>query len=150
MFAPRKILVPTDFTGDSERALREALAIAAPLRSKIFLLHVDENVPTVAGDIVISVLDVDAIERRDEAIARQKMSEEIRKVASETEVDIQIEERHGIPSDEILRYEREKEIDLVVIEPHAKKGVLRSLMGGVTDRLIKESTCPLLVLPPLH
>jgi nucleotide-binding universal stress UspA family protein len=147
MFAPRKILVPTDFTEDSERALREAIGIAAVSRGKVYLLHVDERLPIAVGDAVIDPEVIATVEKNDEVIARQKMLEEIRKVAMQTDVEIEIDERHGVTFEQILVYMRDKLIDLVVIEPHAKKGVLKSLLGGVTDRLVKEATCTMLVLP---
>jgi universal stress protein A len=149
MFAPRKILVPTDFTEDSDRALREAIDIAAGSHGKVYLLHVDQGVPIVVGESVIDQRVVVAVEENDEAIARQKMLEEIRKVALQTDVEIEIDERHGVAFEQILAYMKDKLIDLVVIEPHAKKGVLKSLLGGVTDRLLKEATCTMLVLPAI-
>ena len=147
MFAPRKILVPTDFTEDSDRALREAIDIARVSHGKVYLLHVDQGVPVVVGESVVDQRVVVAVEENDEAIARQKMLEEIRKVAIQTDVEIEIDERHGVTFEQILVYMRDKLIDLVVIEPHAKKGVLKSWLGGVTDRLLKEATCTMLVLP---
>jgi universal stress protein A len=147
MFAPKKILVPTDFTEDSARALREAIDIAAVSRGKVYLLHVDQKVPVMVGDAVIDPTVIDAVEKNDELIARQKMLEEIRKVALQTEIEI--DERHGVTFEQILAYMRDKVIDLVVIEPHAKKGVLKSLLGGVTDRLLRETSCPMLILPAM-
>ena len=150
MFAPRKILVPTDFTEDSDRALREAIDIAAVSRGKVYLLHVDQNGCPSSSGMPSSIRTViDAVEKNDEVIARQKMLEEIRKVAMQTDVEIEIDERHGVTFEQILAYMRDKLIDLVVIEPHAKKGVLKSLLGGVTDRLLKEATCTMLVLPAM-
>ena len=149
MFAPRKILVPTDFTEDSDRALREAIDIARVSHGKVYLLHVDQGVPIVVGESVVDQRVVVAVEENDEAIARQKMLEEIRKVAIQTDVEIEIDERHGVTFEQILVYMRDKLIDLVVIEPHAKKGVLKSLLGGVTDRLLRETSCPMLVLPAM-
>jgi nucleotide-binding universal stress UspA family protein len=147
MFAPRRILVPTDFTEDSDRALREAIGIAAASRGRVYMLHVDPSVPFAVGESVVYPEVINAIEKNDELITRQKMVEEARKVASQTEVEIEFDERHGVTFEEILAYMKDKLIDLVVIEPHAKKGLLKNLLGGVTDRLLKESTCPMLVLP---
>src|SRR5690606_22094235 len=96
MFAPRKILVPTDFTEDSDRALREAIDIAAASRGKVYLLHVDERLPIAVGDAVIDPEVIASVEKNDEAIARQRMIEEIRKVALQTDVEIEIDERHGV------------------------------------------------------
>ena len=149
MFAPKRILVPTDFSEDSDRALREAIDIARSLNAKIFLLHVDETIPAVGGDYVVSEQTIKAVEKEDERISKAKMFEEIRKVAMEADVEIEVEERHGPTRDEILNYGQEKGVDLIVIEPHSRKG-LKSLLGGITDQLIKEATCPLLVLPRTH
>ncbi len=146
MFAPRRILVPTDFTEDSDRALREAIDIATASGGKVFLLHVDQSVPFVVGESIVEQRVVTAVEENDERFSRERMLEEIRKVSPQAHIEIEIEERHGVTFEEILIYMRDKLIDLVVIEPHAKKGMLRSLLGGVTDRLVKEATCPMLVL----
>jgi universal stress protein A len=149
MFAPRRILVPTDFTEDSDRALREAIDIAVASGGKVYLLHVDQSVPFVVGESIVEQKVVVAVEENDERISRDKMLEEIRKVSPQTDVEIEIDERHGVTFEEILAYIRDKLIDLVVIEPHAKKGMLKTLLGGVTDRLVKEATCPMLVLPAM-
>jgi universal stress protein A len=147
MFAPRRILVPTDFTNDSDRALREAIEIAAASHGRVYMLHVDPSVPFAVGETVVDPEVVNAVEENDELITRRKMLEEARKVASQTEVEIEFDERHGVTFEKILEYMRDKLIDLVVIEPHTKKGLLKNLLGGVTDRLLKDTTCPMLVLP---
>jgi nucleotide-binding universal stress UspA family protein len=149
MFAPRRILVPTDFTDDSDRALREAIDIAAVSHAKIYMLHVDQSVPAIVGETFVNWEVIDTVEKNDEVIARQRMIEEVKKVASQTSVEIEFDERHGVTFEEILAYMKDKLIDLVVIEPHARKGMLKNLLGGVTDRLLKEATCPLLVLPAM-
>jgi nucleotide-binding universal stress UspA family protein len=146
MFAPKRILVPTDFTEDSDRALKEAIDIATVSHGKVYLLHVDQSVPFVVGETVVDLKVINAVEKNDEVITKQKMMEEVRKVASQTDVEIEIDERHGVTFEEILAYMKEKPIDLVVIEPHVKEGLFKSLLGGVTDRLVKEAPCPMLVL----
>lgn len=147
MFAPKRILVPTDFTKDSDRALREAIDIAEASQGKVYLLHVDERIPLVVGDSVLDPKVVAATEKNDEMLARQKMVEEVRIVASGTRVEIEIDERHGVTLEEILAYMKEKLIDLVVIGPHLRKGLLKVLKVSVTNKLAKEVTCPMLVLP---
>ncbi len=149
MFEPRRILVPTDFSENSERALREAIDIAAVSHGKVYLLHVDDRMPIAVGDAVIDPEVIAAVEKNDEAFARQMMIEEIRKVAMQTDVEIEIDERHGVTFEQILAYMRDKLIDLIIIEPHAKKGMLKGLLGGVTDRLVKEVKCTMLVLPAM-
>ncbi len=55
--------------------------------------------------------------------------------------------RLGSPIDEvILKAERELEINLVVMATHGQTGVLHLLTGGVAERLIHESHCPMLTV----
>lgn len=44
MFAPKNILVPTDFSGSSDKALKKAVDIALQHRSKIYVLHVVDEI----------------------------------------------------------------------------------------------------------
>ena len=147
MFGPKRILVPTDFTDDSDRALREAIDLAAASRGKVYLLHVDEKIPLVVGEAVLDADVVAATERSDERLSRQQMAEEVRRVASGSGVEVEIDERHGVSFEEIALYIRDKLIDLVVIGPHARKGLLKGLQVSVTERLMKEAACPMLILP---
>ena len=147
MFEPKRILVPTDFTADSDRALREAIDIAATSRGKVYLLHVDQRLPLAVGDAVIDPEVIAAVERDDERVARQKMLEAIGKAASQADVEIEIDERHGTTLEEIAAYMRDKLIDLVVIGPHARKGLIKVLQASVTEKLMKDIACPMLVLP---
>ena len=107
MFAPRRILVPTDFTNDSDRALREAIEIAAASHGRVYMLHVDPSVLAV-GETVVNPEVVNAVEENDKLITRRKMLEEARKVASQTEVEIEFDERHGVTFEKILEYMRDK------------------------------------------
>jgi nucleotide-binding universal stress UspA family protein len=147
MFEPKRILVPTDFTADSDRALREAIDIAATSRGKVYLLHVDQRLPLAVGDAVLDPEVIAAVERDDEQVARQRMLEAIGRVASQADVEIEIDERHGTTLEEIAAYMRDKLIDLVVIGPHTRKGLIKVLQSSVTEKLMKDIACPMLVLP---
>jgi nucleotide-binding universal stress UspA family protein len=147
MFEPKRILVPTDFSADSDRALREAIDIAATSRGKVYLLHVDPRLPLAVGDAVLDPEVIAAVERDDERQARQRMLEAVGKAASQADVEIEIDERHGATLEEIVAYMKEKLIDLVVIGPHARRGLIKVLQASVTGRLMKDITCPMLVLP---
>lgn len=146
MFAPKKILVPTDFTNDSDRALREAVDIAKAFNSKVFLIHVDQKIQEAAADYLLSPSEIKGLEKADADVATGKMRAEILKIAQNAAVEIEIAEKHGKTHEEILAFGREKEIDLIVIEPHARKGLLKTLVNGVADKVAHEAACSVLVL----
>lgn len=146
MFAPKRILVPTDFSADSDRALKEALDIARAFHSKVFLIHVDRRIQGPAAEVPLTPLELEEIEKEQTWVAKAKMIEEIHRIMEQWDVYVEIAERHGRTHLEILHYAAEKEIDLIVIEPHARRGLLKTLVGGVSDHVSRRAPCPVLVL----
>ncbi len=59
MFAPKNILVPTDFSQYSDKAFKEAVILAEKFKSKIYLLHVyDEGIQQCVVDYCLPVEQV--------------------------------------------------------------------------------------------
>jgi universal stress protein A len=50
MLAPKRILVPTDFSDYSDEALKQALELAKQHNAKVYLLHVAEPVTQCTVD----------------------------------------------------------------------------------------------------
>ncbi len=64
MFAPKKILVPTDFSKFSDEALKQAYDIAKQFKARIYLLHVIEVVQTCSVDYCLDDLTVKALDEK--------------------------------------------------------------------------------------
>lgn len=146
MFAPKRILVPTDFTSDSDKALKEAVDIARAFHSKVHLIHVDHRIRLPASEVPLLPSELAEIERQETLEAKARMVEELHRVMDQWDVYVEIAERHGNTPQEILSYAAEKEIDLIIIEPHAKRGLFGTLVGGVSDKVSHRAPCPVLVL----
>ncbi len=66
MFKPKKILVPTDFSEHSDKALEKALDIAKEEGSEIVFFHViHEDFQTCVVDYCFTVDEIDAIKKRE-------------------------------------------------------------------------------------
>jgi nucleotide-binding universal stress UspA family protein len=64
-------------------------------------------------------------------------------------VEIKTEAINGLnPAISIADYASRNGIDLVVINTHGRKGIKRFILGSVTEKVIQESPCPVLVLRP--
>jgi nucleotide-binding universal stress UspA family protein len=50
----------------------------------------------------------------------------------------------GDPANEIVRYAREHDIDLIVVGTHGRTGLSRALLGSVAERVIRTASCPVL------
>ena len=51
------------------------------------------------------------------------------------------------PAGEIIAEASEQEADLIVMGSHGRDGFQRLLMGSVTERVVRHSTTPVLVIP---
>lgn len=64
MFTPKSILVPTDFSGNSNEALKQALELAKQYHAKVYLLHVAAPITQWAVDYVPDASAVKQLRRR--------------------------------------------------------------------------------------
>jgi len=148
MFAPKNILVPTDFSVYADNALKQAIDIAKQNKAKIFLLHViDDGFQQCSVDYCINEGDVQRILKESQANAQDKLQQEAKKVAADaSDIEIVYDAKRGIPYEEILKEQEEKNIDLIVIASHGKTGILKNLLGGVVDKIMKRAKCPVLLV----
>ena len=148
MFAPKKILVPTDFSVYADNALKQAIDVAKQNKAKIYLFHViDDGFQQCAVDYCLNEGDVQKILKDSIKNAKEKLQQEAKKVTdNNSSIDIVYDTRRGIPYEEILKEQEEKGIDLIVIASHGKTGILKNLLGGVVDKVIKRAKCQVLLV----
>jgi nucleotide-binding universal stress UspA family protein len=146
MFKPKRILVATDFTHESDSALREAVGIGEQFRSTIYLLHVIPFIQQCSVDYCLSEPEIIAENKKLREEAEFKMDEMIRRNAPDPVIQIVKEIRFGHPIDEIINFEHERSIDLVIAAPHRPKhGWLRDSHHLMKD-LVDRSTCEAMVV----
>ncbi len=147
MFEPKNILVPTDFTENSDRALREAIDIAEKYHSRIYLLHViEQSVIPCAADYCLPLETVEKLEKEKMDRSRDKMAEEVSKVSSRTPVEINYDIRMGLPTDVILQEQEDHDIDLIVMASHRKKGLMSHLRPSISDRVAEKASSEVLLI----
>jgi hypothetical protein len=62
------------------------------------------------------------------------------------EVQFYVHARIGKPAEEILRIAAEVGADMVFIGSHGKTGIERVLLGSVSERVVREAKCPVMVV----
>jgi len=149
MFAPKNILVPTDFSKFADAALKKAVDIATQYDTKIYLLHViDEQIKQCAVDYCLSYEVVKQLEKESVKASTDKLQKEAAAIIKEKEIKVIFDVKNGVPSEVILSEQKAKKIDLIVIASHGKTGILKQLMGSVADKVVKGSKCPVMVVKP--
>ncbi|MFA5182985.1 MAG: universal stress protein [Syntrophales bacterium] len=149
MFAPKNILVPTDFSEYSDAALKKAIDIAEQYKAKIYLLHViDEHIRQCAVDYCLDIGVVDRLEAESIKASKDKLHKEAAAIGEAKKLKIVFDVKNGNPAEVILKEQQEKKIDLIVIASHGKTGLMKQLMGSVADKVVKGAKCPVIVVKP--
>jgi len=147
MLRPKRILVPTDFSEHSDRALAQGLDIAKQYKAELILLHV------LPEDIYSSGLEVIFLEEkvrheiraRATDSARESLQTQLDRFPQSREVEADVHVRWGVPYDEILKEGEEQEIDLIVIASLGRSNISKYLIGSVARNVLKGSKCPVLL-----
>jgi nucleotide-binding universal stress UspA family protein len=139
------ILCPVDFSAASAGALRYAAAIAAHFATRLIVLSVEDPLLTEALDLGTGIVwsPEDCRREMEQFAARTFGAESSTLPALEYEVAV------GKPAAEILRVARERSCDLIVISTHGLTGMRKLFFGSTTERVLRETTWPVLVTPPL-
>jgi nucleotide-binding universal stress UspA family protein len=142
----RKILAPIDFSEPSMKALASAWELAKEVDAvEMHLLYVVtphhllgiEALPVGGREIA---REASMIEQGDEELAR------IKKAELENSNKVIVATVVGSPAIKIGDYAREQGIDLIVMSTHGRTNADSMLVGGTTEKVIRHSTCAVLVI----
>ncbi|EDY38824.1 universal stress protein [Cyanobium sp. PCC 7001] len=142
------LLVPTDGSDLSGKAVDQAVALARQLGARLRILHVQSNFPvSLVG--VGELVDTSAIEALMEAARTQ--TEQIlaaaRQVAEAGGVPVEVVKRlSSQPAEAIVEEARSQGCDLIVMASHGRRGLEGLLLGSETQRVLTQSPCPVLVV----
>lgn len=147
MFAPKRILVPTDFSDYSDKALLQAVDVAKKFNARIDLLHViDEGLQQCAADYCLSPDVMKQIDKESRKTSEEKLNEASTRISASPEIELEKAVRKGNPADEILKEQKEKKIDLIVMASHGRSGIMKYLIGSVADKVMRSAGCAVLLV----
>jgi len=140
-----RILLSTDGTVASEEAETHALELAATHDAVLDALYVvDEDVVTAySGDEYVD--EAEGPEHGLEQLGEEALSV-LRDRASAADVDIETAMVHGRPAEIIVAYADDHEADVLVLGTKRRPEEYRALLGSVTDRVLRLTTRPALVV----
>ncbi|MBQ6219829.1 MAG: universal stress protein [Methanosphaera sp.] len=143
----KKILLPTDGSKNSESAIIHALTIASDEHAEIIILNVVDSkhlssLPDEALD-----KDANAIFEKHSEKAISRVKEIIKENEDKFNVKVSTLSLEGNPSEVILKVCEKDDIDMVVMANSGKHMVDRFLLGSVTEKTIRQSPVPVLIIP---
>jgi nucleotide-binding universal stress UspA family protein len=141
----RYILVPIDFSKHSEVALNYAVALAEKFGAELFLLHVVQDLALFIPDAVAVAPPIAPPVEQFIAAAREAL-ERVTEVNALKSLTVHRDVREGTPFYEIIRFAKEKDVDLVVMGTHGHSGLTHVLLGSVTEKVVRKAPCPVLTV----
>ncbi len=140
-----RIMVPVDGSELAERALGYVERIAPITGATIHLVEVVQVLPSPALSYVPTVVPEGAYEAGEEEAAGYLVAMRQRLAAAGVG-DVRAVELDGEPASRLLDYEREANIDLVVMCSHGRTGMARFALGSVAERLIQYGAIPVVLV----
>jgi nucleotide-binding universal stress UspA family protein len=149
MIALKHVLVATDFSEASDAALRYGRELARAFGATLHVVHVVEDISGRLADLP-SVPDVyvdygrwrqDALETAERELNARLSDEDRRQVGATAAAVV----ARATPA-AILAYARDHHVDLIVAGTHGRGAIAHLVMGSVAERLVRQATCPVLVV----
>ncbi|HUY18032.1 MAG TPA: universal stress protein [Candidatus Binataceae bacterium] len=138
----KRILVPTDFSDHSDRALDYAIDFARSHSAELVLVHAIEPVryTQVMPDVSESELQERYRARAVDQLAawEQRTKRRYRRCRSQLE--------SGIPYEVIANAAEKLKADLIIIATHGYSGLHHLFLGSVTERVVRIAKCPVLTV----
>ncbi|HXG49649.1 MAG TPA: universal stress protein [Methylomirabilota bacterium] len=141
-FRLRQILVPTDFSAPSTKALHYALALAEQAGATLSLVHV-LALPSWPEFGYARMAIKSAQGRR---TAQERLQTLRAGLGDRGDRVGAWRVRSGNPFREIIAEAEESRADLIVVATHGHTGLAHFLLGGTTEKIVRHAGCPVLVV----
>jgi nucleotide-binding universal stress UspA family protein len=142
------ILVAIDLSSASQKILDKAKTLALALPAKVCLLHVIEGDPDFPDD------EPDSQSTSDQG--RQEFPMEYKDLQKEVDglrqsgIDTKGLLSQGSVVDVILQKSKQLGIDIIIVGTHGHGGVHHMIFGSVSEGVLRNTACPVLVIPTHH
>ena len=139
----KKILVPFDGSGYSEKAYEKALEIAEKFESDLIVMTVlQSKIPDSAG---VSIQRLQELQDEQESEATS-MLRKLETEAKNKKISFSIKVVHNpSSSDGIATFAENNNIDLIVMGSHGRTGLRKIVLGSVANGVIGHTKCPVLI-----
>lgn len=141
--AGRSVLLATDFSECSARALGYALGIASRYQSQLYLFHcVDPTPYNLVEPLALQTTCDDA--RRELA----RLVSDLRRDGRSKNVEVRVVVEAGDLGVVLPRAVEELDLGLIVVGTHGRTGWRKLVLGSVAEAVVDQASCPVLCVGP--
>ena len=141
----KRILVPTDGSDITQKAVDAAVALAKSVSAQLYTISVKEPFPYSAISEMQPTPPQEFFDAQERIAAKRVAAV----VASAQAMGLEcrahtVEALH--PWEAIIDHAKQQECDLIVMASHGRRGVSALLLGSETQKVLTHSTIPVLVV----
>ena len=140
-FRLKNILVPTDLSAESSKAIRYAEALASKFGSAVCLAHVVPSVLPTDVNQMAGLLEESALVDS----AKTELGKWSKANLQDPGV-VKQEVLSGSPYLEITEAANRLKTDLTIVTTHGQSALRHFLLGSTAERIVRHSRCPVLVV----
>ena len=140
----KTILAPVDFSPVSKRIIDEAAQIARALNARLVLFHV-VNPPIVTQSEFVTQKAAEVA-----ALTLESAGDDLKQlIAPLEESGLVVDTVHqlGFPGEAIVEQAKKLKADYLVVGSHGHGAFYDLIIGSTTSRILKQATCPVIVVP---
>jgi nucleotide-binding universal stress UspA family protein len=142
----RAIMAAIDLSALSSVVMDYANSMALAWQAQLLVVHVVHDLAYFTG-VYISDTPLPELQQRLETEAQERL-QALCQSALDERVTYEIAIVTGRPIVEIHRLMRERHVDCLVMGTHSTDKPEHQLFGSTAERLIQQSACPILMVPP--
>ncbi|UUX95033.1 universal stress protein [Aquabacterium sp. J223] len=142
----QRILVPVDGSQTAELGLAEAIAIAQPMKARLLLLSVVNDLDwLVEGAAIASSAEAhqEVLRYAENVVEKARQTAAARDVQAETSVRETTDRR---AADTIVDEARRSKCDLIVMGTHGRRGLGRLVLGSDAMAVVQASPVPVMLV----
>jgi nucleotide-binding universal stress UspA family protein len=139
----KNIAVAVDFSDNTDKLINQAIDLAKGFSSNVFLIHVESPNEDVSGrDSTEGVDEIQQLYHGETALLNN-LAQTIRDHNIETHA-IFVE---GVIVDSILEEARRVNANVIIAGTHRHNAIEGLFLGGVSQGIVKQSSCPVFLVP---
>jgi len=146
----KKILCPTDFSELSYEALEAANQLALYFSAELSVIHVLPPVRFLPVSTATPTSNGSGYQDQSVVLLRRSLDEVItQRTSKELSVHPKVITGDDV-AEKIIQTADEQQADLIVIASHGMTGWRRFMLGSVTDKVLKNASCSVLLIQAPH
>lgn len=150
MIKIKNVVAPLDFSENSKKAVLYGIEIAKSQQAKLYLLHIiNQRLIDTMQELSLKGYREDFLDAMKSML--QEREADLKAFMPQEPmqgVDVEYSIRKGKPGEEIVKFAKENEVELIVIGTQGRSAFKAALVGSTTRTVVNRAQCPVLVVHP--